>query len=135
MTKARLIKRADEVCFRWNYRNSLLRANTPRVRIDPSLPQKTRDKVASILRRFAANVGNQVDELSNLNPPESMQSDWNSALGRMDTFSQSIDAAADAAKKGDKAAYRNATSDAVSDASGLGPLFRRYGFHACGGVG
>jgi hypothetical protein len=136
LSKSQLIKKADSVCFRWNYRNSLLRANTPTLQpFAKTATQKTREKTASILRRYAANVGNQVDELSPLNPPETMQSDWQAALGRMNMFSKEIHTAADAAKKGDKSAYANAISDAVANSSALKPLFTRYGFRACGGVG
>jgi hypothetical protein len=131
LTKAELISQGDVICTRYREKNKALQNQAPA--LDP-LNSSAADlrKIGRVLPKVADNIRGARSELSKLNPPQDVASDWKNTLDDLGSIASRLGDAANAAEHVDRQRL-------VTDYGEIGRLNRRiggfetdYGFRVCG---
>ena len=121
LSKADFQSQANSICAKYQKQLDALKTPT------------NLDEIPDLVDQALAILNKEVDEISKLNPPEELQSQFDQMLAESDKTKEAADDLSAAAKSGDQAAVQKALQEGNTASSKADQLAGQLGLDSCKG--
>jgi hypothetical protein len=134
LTRAEFVRQGDAICTEYNEEFAEVGRRYP-VTVDPMSPKATDED----LKRFGRSVPRQVEvgraqvaELRDLQPPGTIEDEWNEVLGDLERGFREFEHAGEAARQLNRDRIAPGLREAVAKFDEANAVSRTLGFRICG---
>jgi hypothetical protein len=121
LSKAEFQSQANDICAKYEQQLKALKTPT------------SLDEIPDLVDQALAILNKEVGEISKLNPPEELQSQFDQMLAESDKTKQAADDLSAAAKSGDQAAVQKALQEGNTASAKADQLAGHLGLDSCNG--
>jgi DNA-binding NtrC family response regulator len=121
LSKEEFQSQANDICAKYQKQLDALKTPT------------NLDEIPDLVDQALAILNKEVDEISKLNPPEELQSQFDQMLAESDKTKEAADDLSAAAKSGDQAAVQKALQEGNTASSKADQLAGQLGLDSCKG--
>jgi hypothetical protein len=127
LSQEEFVKQADAICTDANKQQDAI--DVPDLSSQPTDEQL--DQFADALDQGVDLTRDQIDELRDLNPPESADAEWGKAVDELDASMDDVEKASGAARDGDTAGLAKSLNDASAKSDSATQRAKDLGLKVC----